>query len=412
MVPASVVPVAAIPLTPNGKVDRKQLALLKPAKTKRTKVLAPASPTEEILVKLWQEMLGHQPISVTDNFFELGGHSLIMIRLLHRMRGEGLILQLRELYQYQTIREQAKVIQQMTVAEIPSTVQSTGHTQPTDRPLVAAVAPANRHLLLLQATGEGSPIFIVPGSNGISEGYDELAAEFAAVCPVYGIQMQGVFEGEKPLTDIRQIAALHNRWIREVQPSGPYRLIGHSFGAHVVYEMAHQLQQQGELIECIAMLDRHPQKRRIRIEDPVTFAWKAVAKMFTTYQWTLTGSEADLAAMEASLSGEDVMTNFHQIAAWIAQTQPDPHGAIAHGLRLLQLTLTHMFLDYKLLGRLKSPLIIARAAEASWQEWGEDLGWGKRTSQVMPLLVPGDHFSMIKGDGARVLGEFIKKRLG
>ncbi|WP_245999800.1 thioesterase domain-containing protein [Paraflavitalea soli] len=292
----------------------------------------------------------------------------------------------------------------MVVAETPATQQSA--------PSPIITSPVNRHLLLLQPTGEGRPIFIVPGSNGISEGYDELATEFTGVCPVYGIQMQGVFEGEKPLTDIRQIAALHNRWIREVQPSGPYRLIGHSFGAHVVYEMAHQLEQQGEVIECIAMLDKHPQKRRLRIDDPVAFAWQAVADMFTTYKWTLTGSEPDLLAMEVSLTGEDVMTNFHQITTWIAKTQPDPHGALAHGLRLLQLRLTNALLDYKLLGRLKAPLIIARAAEAAWQDWGEDLGWQKRTSQAIPLLVPGDHFSMIKEAGARVLGEIIKRKLG
>lgn len=401
MIPQSLVVVDALPLTPNGKVDRKKLSMMKITKNKRTRYRGPASKTEETLVALWEEILGQQQVGTTDNFFELGGHSLIMIRLLHRMRTCGYWLQLNELYKYQTIREQAAAIHQKSPASMPGT-ENAGIG-------LAIPQPANRHLLLLQPSGKGIPIFILPGSNGIAEGYDELAAEFRDICPVYSIQMQGVFEGEEPLNELDQIAALHIKWIREVQPAGPYRFIGHSFGAHVVYEMANQLQLQGEFVELIAMLDMHPQKRKLHIEDPVALVWNAAEEMFSS--WPVTINESSLLAIKAGLSGKDVHTVFEQITATIRHTQNDSNGIIAHGLRLLNLRLTNMFLNYTLPDELDMPIIVVRPVSETWQGYGEDLGWRKKVRAVKPVLVQGDHFSMIKGPGAVELAGHIKEWL-
>ncbi len=86
MIPSTFVVLEALPLTPNGKVDRrvKALELLKPELVKVD--VTPQTPIEELLVKIWAEVLGLKQVGVHDNFFELGGHSLLATQLASRIR--------------------------------------------------------------------------------------------------------------------------------------------------------------------------------------------------------------------------------------------------------------------------------------------------------------------------------------
>ncbi len=102
MVPAAVVPLAEMPLTPNGKVDR--FALPIPEAREGTAAETPRSPVEELVAGLWAETLGLSRIGPHDDFFELGGYSLLAIRLLARLRAAtGLELPLRALFAHPTV---------------------------------------------------------------------------------------------------------------------------------------------------------------------------------------------------------------------------------------------------------------------------------------------------------------------
>jgi aryl carrier-like protein len=104
MVPARIVVLDRMPLTPNGKLDRK--ALPEPDFAGADYV-APDSEIERKLVAIWEEVLGLDRIGITDNFFELGGDSILSLQIIARARKEGLKLTPKQLFEKQTIKELA-----------------------------------------------------------------------------------------------------------------------------------------------------------------------------------------------------------------------------------------------------------------------------------------------------------------
>ncbi|MFC4909840.1 amino acid adenylation domain-containing protein [Actinomadura gamaensis] len=109
MVPATVVPLDALPLTVNGKLDRK--ALPEPEFQAKTDSRAPRTQEEEILAALFAEVLGLEGVGIDDGFFDLGGDSIIAIQLVSRARQQGLAISPREVFQHQSVAELAAVAQ-------------------------------------------------------------------------------------------------------------------------------------------------------------------------------------------------------------------------------------------------------------------------------------------------------------
>jgi amino acid adenylation domain-containing protein/non-ribosomal peptide synthase protein (TIGR01720 family) len=107
MIPSQFIPLSAMPLTPNGKVDRK--ALPAPDAPASTAHVAPRTATEEILARIWREVLHIGDVGVHDNFFELGGDSIVGIQVVSRARAAGLDLTPRQVFRHQTIAGLASV---------------------------------------------------------------------------------------------------------------------------------------------------------------------------------------------------------------------------------------------------------------------------------------------------------------
>ena len=181
---------------------------------------------------LWQDLLDVPSVSVVDDFFDLGGDSLLAIRLIFAIeKAFGVMVSLQALIQNSTLEKLACLLRE-------------GHTSSGWSPLVC-----------LQPEGESAPLFFVHASGGSAFDYFEIAMLFGTQRPFYAIQPRGIDLGDPFHATIEEMAADYVTAIRGVQNSGPYFLAGWSFGGTVAFEMARILEQAGETVAFLAMID-------------------------------------------------------------------------------------------------------------------------------------------------------------
>jgi len=242
MVPAAVVLLEAMPKTPNGKVDKRALPAPKAADFAATQeYVAPTNELQTQLASIWETVLDKKPVGIRNNFFELGGHSLLAARLMHRIEQQvGHRLPLALLLQAPTIEQLSNVM--------------------------AEGASSWSSLVPLQPKGTRPAFFCVHGVGGNVVGFRDLVRHLGSDQPFYGLQPQGLDGKQECLTSIPSMAERYLQEIRHVQPEGPYRIGGYSFGGLVAYEMAQMLEAQGEQVALLALFDAYPGKEETRGE--------------------------------------------------------------------------------------------------------------------------------------------------
>lgn len=119
MVPSSFVILESLPLTPNGKIDRKSLPVPDANSSLPKQIDAPSNATEEVLMRVWKEVLLVENVGIHDNFFDLGGHSLSAVQVMARVEDLlGIDVSVALLFDAPTIAELAlKIIQQQMAAQ-------------------------------------------------------------------------------------------------------------------------------------------------------------------------------------------------------------------------------------------------------------------------------------------------------
>ncbi|MFB7380841.1 amino acid adenylation domain-containing protein [Kitasatospora purpeofusca] len=239
MVPSAVVLLDRLPLTANGKLDRR--ALPAPDAPAAGAGRPPRNPREQQLCELFAEVLGVPAVGVEDDFFALGGHSLLVVRLAGRIRAVlGLEVGIGTLFQAPTVA----ALDTALSADTPG-------------------ADALDVLLPLRpaAPGRRNPLFAVHPAGGLSWCYTGLIRNIPADVPIYGLQAQGVgaATADEPLpATMEELAAHYVDRLREVQPEGPYRLLGWSTGGIIAHAMAARLEELGCVVELLAVLDAYP----------------------------------------------------------------------------------------------------------------------------------------------------------
>jgi len=233
--PAFILTLDALPLLPNGKVDRGTLASAPaPDQVSSAATVAPRTAMEAEVAKLFAEVLGLERVGVTQSFFDLGGHSLLAVSLVSRLEERfGHRLPLTVLFEGPS------------VAEVASRLEA-----PED-------IPGWSSLVAMQPRGSLPPFFCAHPIGGGVGYYRELMLAFGDDQPFYGIQAAGLEEDEEVLEDptIEEMAASYVREIRALQPAGPYILGGSSYGAIIAFEIAQQLRALGGEVPILALFD-------------------------------------------------------------------------------------------------------------------------------------------------------------
>ena len=234
MVPVVVV-VEGLSLTMNGKVDRAALPVPDLRAGARPVVRMPAR--EEILCRVFAEVLGVEAVGAGDSFFDLGGHSLLAKRLVSRVHAVlGAELSIQDLLAEPTPGGLA--------GRLAGLAGATGQD-----PLGT----------LLRLRGEGSrpPLFCVHPAAGVSWAYSGLL-RYVDDRPVYGLQARWLADPRHAPGSLAEVVGDYLAQIRSVQPHGPYALLGWSLGGVIAQQIAVSLQQSGEETALLALMDSYP----------------------------------------------------------------------------------------------------------------------------------------------------------
>ena len=245
MVPDDFVLLEAIPITPNGKTDRKSLP--KPDYNQISRpgeYVAPRTDIEKQLAGIWQELMGLEEISILDNFFALGGRSLVAVQIMARIeKVTGKRLPLATLFEHSTIEKLALRLN------------------------LDAKSITWESLVPIKPKGSKMPLYIVHGAGLNVLLFNALAMNMDEEQPVYGLQARGLNGIDEPLDVMEEIAANYIAEIIAQNPTGPYALAGYSLGGTIAYEMTRQLTKMGKEVKMLAVFDTYA--KQTDIYDPI-----------------------------------------------------------------------------------------------------------------------------------------------
>jgi amino acid adenylation domain-containing protein len=245
LVPQDFVLLDALPLSPNGKLDR--AALPAPPARRGDRAGLPRNAREEIVAGVMADVLGLEEVDVGAHFFDLGGHSLMGLELLERLsRVFAVEIPVRALMENPTAMGLAALVEakwNRTWNGAPE------HNGPP------------RSLVPIKPGGSKPPLFFTPGGDG-GEGallvYARVARFVGPEQPFYGLRARAADDGAEPHRSVEEMAADYLAEVKQVQPRGPYFFAGECVGGVVAYEMARQAVAAGDEVGLLTLLDTRP----------------------------------------------------------------------------------------------------------------------------------------------------------
>jgi len=352
MVPTGFVVMNELPLTANGKIDRRAL----PAPTAHTSALkaehvAPRNNIERTLAAIWSKVINASDIGIHDDFFDLGGHSLIGIQLLGQVEQQfNKTLPLKSLFEAPTIAQFAELLKG----------EGAAHDW--------------KNLSLIQPEGDGLPLFCVHGD----EASHFIPKHLGNTRPFYAFFHQGEDGKRIEHTSVEAIAAHFIREMKQARPKGPYLLTGYSFGGVVAFEMAQQLAQAGDDVPMLSVIDTYAPTLHAK-------AIEADKRVFTPLK--------------------------SMIYRWIVQRALRNDGTVPARFRNFHIidTYDRAVLAYKP-KPWKGTLTVLKAKDS----WGpQSMGWENLAQGGLRVkVVPGDHYSTIQEPHVQQLAQALEDEAG
>ncbi|MES1241756.1 MAG: amino acid adenylation domain-containing protein [Acidobacteriota bacterium] len=389
MVPSAFAFLDALPISPTGKVDRKALESREPDEPGDTESrIDPRDLLEHELARIWADVLELPRVGVRDNFFDLGGHSLLAVRLMARVRQRfDRDLPLTALFQDGTVEQMAALLRGDASAE-----------------------PASC-LVPIQPEGDAAPFYCVHPAGGDVLAYAALARHLGPGQPFYGLQARGLAADLEPLDSLQAMAAAYVEEIRRVQPRGPYRLGGWSLGGVVAFEMARQLQDQGEEVDLLALLDSTPRLSGDGSEDAGGGTVDDAGLLLDIAAYVANLWRRDVRLSREDLQGLDPEEQLGRTLEALRAADFLPPGS---GLDQLRRALA-VYRASTRAARSYQPrpctggAVLFRAAESAAGDPSDDLGWGRLLSGPLEVeTVPGHHLNLLAEPNVQILAERLR----
>jgi pyochelin synthetase len=384
MVPSAFVALDALPLTANGKVDRKALGApglsdSRPA----VDFVAPRDALELQIAEMWKDLLGLPRVGIGDDFFALGGNSLLAVRLMGRIERErGRSLPLDTLFRAATVEHLAAVLRE--------------EARSTESLLVA-----------VQPRGDRPPFFCVHPIGGNVVCYAELARWLGPDQPFHALRARGLYREQEPFARIEPMAERYIQEIRAVQPEGPYHLGGWSMGGLVAFEMAQQLHREGQLVALLALFDVEPGELDDEMRHP--------ARLFVEDWASQSGLDPDRVRERLGALSRDVSAADEPQTASIVEQACEaglfPPDLGPSQIRDLCAVFTanalaaRRYVRQRYAGALT--LFPARSGLASAGQDGRSEWLPLAAGGVGVRVVPGDHYTMLREPHVQVLAEAL-----
>lgn len=392
MVPTAYVFLDQIPISDNGKIDRKALPL--PAEIQSLQAdtyIAPRNHFEEMLVGIWAEVLGVEQVGLDDDFFGLGGHSLAGVRLFAKIKKAYQVdLELAVLFEARTVRQLADVIRKAQ--------QPTGAEQKTSSTLVP-----------IQPNGSRTPFFCVHGVGGGVLNYEAIAKALGPDQPFYAFRSLLLTREDIRETTIEELASVYIKEMRSFFPQGPYLIGGGSFGGIVAFEMAQQLYAQGAEPALLVLFDASApgSVQRVGTTDKLRGFWQRLRDQGVPYlvrkvalkgdHWRqqLVKRSRDIASYCYRLAGSDlpVRLRYYQVQEAHSRTMARYKIQRYPGKIIVMRAVERGYLGMELLGTREDPM----------------LGWGALAGGGLEIHdVPGEHGNVLNEPHVRTVAEELE----
>jgi thioesterase domain-containing protein/acyl carrier protein len=339
---------------------------------------------------VWCAVLERQEIGIHDNFFELGGHSLLAIKLLNNIQ---------QVFEQQL--SLSSLFQNPTIAQLAEQLCNT------------EVQQLNPDLLSLQPQGDATPLFLLPGANGHSFYFRDLAINLGTERPVYGLETPGR-DGSIALP--KSVAAHASQLIevlRQQQAQGPYILAGYSSGCAVAFEIASQLEKQGEMVNLLAILDAGLVSKAEYFTDRVEldWIWQLIRRIEALKGVSLGLEYKDLAAQPNDQTMWDLAAEYlyrHNVLP-----EHSTLSLLKNNMKVMK-GLTLNYAHYQPNHPIFAPIVLFRAQEIheivlqEIQAFSDydllDWGWQTYTQKPVKVIsVPGNHGGMLYEPNVKLL---------
>lgn len=372
MVPSAYVHLSMFPLTTSGKIDRKQLPAPEEQSAEENVGVAPRNDQESLVASIWREVLGISFVPVDKDFFSLGGTSIRAIQMRSKLHSAfGVNIPLKALFEKPTV--------EAIVAQL-------GSPESEDSPVVTWLARGT------------NPIPWI-GLMGIQL-FEDIARALPSDQSLLAMHVPVRYVPDRdPFPTVAELATKYVRVIKEYQPNGPYYLLGLCHGGVVAFEAAAQLEEAGDTVAVVALLDAElPAARRTRLGLRLQrLAQELVAEPRATLLRVLSTAERRVPILKQ----------------WRAKSRSAPTEV---GRDPVDIPFDGPEIDadlvrYEALGRRVQCRVDAfRATKSdlpSWIEVSPDLGWAGRSSRLVCHDIPASHLGIVRPPFASQVAEVL-----